>query len=189
MTNSIIFTGTIEDIARFNKFGFVVNRDGSKKAFLHLDVLNDSGFTSRQLSDESELVVEVVSALKGLQVTQVLSLDGRKGTALTAQPNPAPRLTVRTNQKRQRQAPQQEQTAASSAPRLTRKMFHKIGQPIARCDKTEVTLHRVRNKDDEVAQYVFMKGDTPLLSTGKKLTEPAARAFLEQQAPVLMETA
>lgn len=188
MTSSIILTGTIEDTDRFHKFGFVVNRDGSRKAFLHLSTLNDSGFTSKQLSRESELVVEVVSAAKGLQVTRVLSLDGRKGAALIAQPVTKTKLTVRTNQKRERQTPPQGQVASVPASRLSKAMFCKIGQPIAQCEETKVTLHRVRNKQNEVAQYVYMKGDIPLQSTGD-ISEVAARMYLQNFTPPQLQTA
>ena len=77
---TIRITGRMENVHNFYKFGFVID-DAGRKVILHSEVLLESGFTKEQVTTTSVLVVEAVSALKGLKARRVISLDGRAGTA------------------------------------------------------------------------------------------------------------
>ncbi len=74
-----ILTGRMENLDHFYQFGFVID-DAGRKAFLHSEVLLKSGFTKEQVTKTSVLVIEAVSAPKGLKAVNVVSLDGMAGT-------------------------------------------------------------------------------------------------------------
>jgi len=74
-----ILTGRMENLDHFYQFGFVID-DAGRKAFLHSEVLLKSGFIKKQVTKTSVLVIEAVSAPKGLKAVNVVSLDGMAGT-------------------------------------------------------------------------------------------------------------
>ncbi len=87
MTNSAtILTGTIENLARFNKFGIIVDDTGTKSAILYRDVFKASGFELHQVTDTSVLVVETTEASRGLKVVRVITIDGVEADAPKLQP-------------------------------------------------------------------------------------------------------
>ena len=75
-------SGVVKWFNTVKGFGFITPGDGSNDAFLHLSVLRDAGVATLQPGATIRCIVS--SREKGLQVTQILSVDDS-----TAEPLPA----------------------------------------------------------------------------------------------------
>ena len=189
-TSTITFTGSLEDLSRFQYFGFIVSDDGSHKAFMGLDVFNACGFVSQNLTDVSVLVVEAEPGAKGLRVTRVVSVDGVDGHEPAQKPAKVKRTVTRSSKKRTlNKRPQQQEP--QPAPQATLASFINAKQVdcnVFEVDNREVKvrLFKICTKRDEHVRYAIfdqedvlvrslesgLNRDQALLEIGKSYSPP-----------------
>ncbi len=161
------FSGKIEDISRFHTFGFVANKEGAR-AILFQNVLEASGFASKDLTADGVLKVETIETPKGPKVIRVISLDGVGG-------GPLKKPTAKKSKPKKKA---EKKTPTTPLP-VTLDMF--INPNKVDCNKDENSpqfeecVYAIKNSEGVLTQYVIAKCEIVIRFLGK-ITLVDARA-------------